>query len=196
MQEYSVSRVNISYSKVEDRLRISCSIGAEQHYFWLSQRMLKKMLPPITKYLSTLGAERLFTSGFIGEELRKAQETSKESEDTGVSQDAQTASEGGSSTAVVQADLQEHDLDEYRADYIDDWLCVTVNLSMRGQVLHLRFLPEDASFAFFSTLSQEEASQLLLALRQVALRAEWSIDWPDWLVVEQTSDAVESTSLH
>lgn len=187
MIEHLVQTISLSYSATEDRLEMRCKSGDYAHSLWISQRLWKRLVPALIKWLVDSGVGSPQAGDFIRHSM------------------AESIAEPVSVPPYkpLQADETENKEDEIDSSGVEPitrlvpekWLCSTANLSMAEQKIRIQLIAECSEHAYVLSMSALETGHFLIAQRQALKDSEWPFDWPEWLHVEstvqQTDDGVK-----
>lgn len=190
MNEYSVRNLTIRYSEVEDRLRLDCLIEAEEHSIWLSQRLLKLLVPSISKRLVETGMTSLQSSGFIRDSLSQHKSSiSKLQELKQIKSKKKSDIDGG----VVESKLSK---ESHVLTVPKIWLITKAGLKFTDSGIRLSLQSLYFDSIYNLPMTNLEASYFLLSLKDALKSSGWECSWPDWMQNSKDDELHESKFIH
>jgi hypothetical protein len=171
-----LERITTEYVEAEDRIRLSGEgLPGETLVLWLSQRLLKRLLPHLLAWLeqqSGAGEAPQVPAYHIDAVQGFAQEVAR-------------------AALMPQAPVQ-------TSPACSHWLAVSVDIAPTPQDLHLTFKGAEPTAQAQLRMGAQPLRQWLGIVHDSYLKAGWPLDgWPDWMAAgSRPGGAPHSTSMH
>ena len=179
-----VKSVSFSYSSFEDRLLLRCVIGAQCHDLWMTQLMIKQLVPLVVNWVQESGGSH--STALIGKTFRYA----KSSNAPKTSQLAENAERASAvNTKPPESSTGEMSPKESVEKSISSvWLCSIASISSDDKRIRIRIGSNKSIQAYVFSMTVLEAGYFLLAQKKALQNIYWPISWPEWL---ESEDACE-----
>jgi len=183
-----LTRLTTCFVEEEDRFLVSADSDAGVINLWLTQRLLKRLLPHLIAWVGSVNPERLAEAG--------AATVAQDKEGEAVAEEG-TGSDENSRHHLTSQLIAQHrkPIPRVAADKaVQSCLVKSLQLHTQQQTLRLVFELPDKDEAVL-LLQEEHARMWLGALYKHWQQAQWSDIWPEWMKQAQRMRVASSAPL-